>query len=79
MQDPDACILAFEPNSNAYIEQFPSLPSPDICTVEECKKNTEKHLRQWYRDTEGAEEKIAKELETIFRYADDKDIVIEFT
>lgn len=37
-QDPNACILAYEQNSDAYIEQFPGLPSPDILTVAEAKK-----------------------------------------
>ena len=32
-QDPNACILAYEPNSFAYIEQWPDLPNSDICTA----------------------------------------------
>ena len=37
-QDPNACILAYEQNSDAYIEQLPDLPSHDILTVAEAKK-----------------------------------------
>lgn len=36
-QDPKACILAFEPNSNAYIEQFRKIPNQYISTVKDAK------------------------------------------
>ena len=77
-QDQDACVLAFEPNSDAFIEQFPDLPSPDVCTAEQCRADMEKNLRQWYRDTEGAEEKIKRELDAVFRYSKPGDVVIRF-
>ena len=77
-QDPDACILAYEPNSDAYIEQLPELPSPDIENVVEAKKRLESNLRSWYKDTKNAEEKIKRDLETVFRYAKDNDVIIRF-
>ena len=77
-QDPNACILAYEPNSFAYIEQWPTLPNPDICTVAEDKKRMEESLKHWYKDTKNAKEKIAKEIEQTFRYAQDNDIIIKF-
>lgn len=77
-QDPNACILAYEPNSDAYIEQLPSLPSPDICNVAMAKKEMEESLRSWYKGCEDAERKIADEISTVFRYANDRDVVIRF-
>lgn len=77
-QDPNACILAYEPNSDAYIEQLPELPSPDVESVAEAKKRLESNLRSWYKDSENAEEKIKRDLETVFRYAKDNDVIIRF-
>lgn len=77
-QDPDACILAYEPNSDAYIEQFPSLPSPDILNVKMAKEQMRKDLKSWYRDTANAESKIEHTISTVFRYAEDNDVIIRF-
>lgn len=77
-QDPDACILAYEPNSDAYIEQLPELPSPDIENVAEAKKRLERDLKSWYKDTDDAEAKVKRDLETVFRYAKDNDVIIRF-
>ena len=77
-QDPNACILAYEPNSDAYIEQFPTLPSPDILNVAMAKKQMEEDLKSWYRDTEDADEKIQRDISTVFRYAKDNDVIIRF-
>lgn len=77
-QDPNACILAYEPNSFAYIEQLPSLPSPDICTVAEDKARMKDDLEHWHRGAPGSEMKIKKEIEMTYRYADDKDVIIKF-
>lgn len=77
-QNPDACILAYEPNSLAYIEQFPDLPNSSICTVAEAKKRDEEGLRGWFRGCEDAERKVQERLAETFRYAQDDDVVIEF-
>lgn len=77
-QDPNACILAYEPNSFAYIEQWPDLPNSDICTVKQDKAETQKHLENWYKGIPNAQEKIKKEIEKTYRYAKDNDIVIKF-
>lgn len=77
-QDPNACILAYENNSFAYIEQMPDLPNYDICTVAEAKKHLEENLRNWYKNDENSESKINKEISQTFRYAKDSDIVINF-
>ena len=78
-QDPDACILAYEPNSDAYIEQFPSLPSPDVLNVKMAKEQMKEDLKSWYRDTPDADSKIAREISTVFRYAQDNDVIIRFS
>ena len=77
-QDPNACVLAYEQNSFAYIEQLPELPSPDICTVAEDKKNMEKSLRSWYKNDLEVDIKIKKEIEMTYRYAKDNDVIIRF-
>ena len=77
-QDPNACILAYEQNSFAYIEQLPGLPSQDICTVAEDKKSMETSLRQWYKGDPEADIKIKKEIEMTYRYAKDGDVIIRF-
>lgn len=77
-QNPDACVLAYEQNSLAYIEQLPDLPNPAICTVAEAKKRSEESLRSWFKDSEDKEAKIKERLDEEFRYAKDDDIIIEF-
>lgn len=77
-QDPDACVLAYDQNSDAYIEQLPALPSYDICNVAQCKKDMRGSLEQWYRGCEDADKRIDRDLRTVFRYAEDNDIVLRF-
>lgn len=77
-QDPDACILAYEPNSEAYIEQFPELPNSDVLNVADAKRRMAEHLKHWYRGTENAEERIKQDIERDFRYAEDNDVIIKF-
>ena len=78
-QDPEACVLAYEPNSDAYIEQFPSLPSPDVLNVKMAKEQMLKDLKSWYRDTPDADKKIDRDISTVFRYAQDNDVIIRFS
>ena len=74
--NPDACVLGFEMNSNAYIEQLPKLPNHLVCTVADDKKSEFEHLSVWFKDVDDAEKKIKKEMETIYRYSKDDDVVI---
>lgn len=77
-QDPNACILAYEVNSMAYIEQFPNLPNSDICTVKEAREEHRESLKNWYKDTHNAEQRIEDEIADTYRYAKDNDIIIKF-
>lgn len=77
-QDPNACILAYEPNSLAYIEQLPGLPSSDVCTVKEDREKQREFLKNWYKDTPNTEQKIEDELAEMYRYAQDNDVIIKF-
>ena len=77
--DQEASVLAFEPNSNAYIEQFPDLPNQCVCTVAEDKKREEMLAKGWYRGTENAEESVRKHLSEVYRYAKDSDVVFNFS
>lgn len=77
-QDPNACILAYEVNSMAYIEQFPNLPNSDICTVKEAREEHRENLKNWYKNTPNATKKIEEEIANTYRYAKDNDIIIKF-
>lgn len=77
-QNPNACILAYENNSFAYIEQWPDLPNHDILTVAEDKKQMREDLKNWYRGIKDADKRIEKEIEKTYRYAKDDDIIIKF-
>ena len=77
-QDPNASILAYEPNSDAYIEQLPKLPSSDILNVAMAKKQMREDLKNWYRDTDDADKNIERDISTVFRYAHDNDVIIRF-
>lgn len=77
-QDQDACILAYEPNSDAYIEQLDDLPNYDICTVAKAKADMRRGLLDWYRDIPDKESKVDKSVSIVFRYAKDNDVIIKF-
>ena len=77
-QNPDACVLAYEQNSFAYIEQLPDLPNPSVCTVADAKKRAEESWRSWFKDSEDAETRVKEKLDEEFRYAQDDDVIIEF-
>ena len=77
-QDPNAHILAYEPNSDAFIEQLGKLPSYDICTVAKAKEHMAETLEGWYKGTPNPEEKVARDISIAFRYAKDSDVIIWF-
>lgn len=77
-QDPNACILAYEGNSFAYIEQLPDLPNRHICTVAEHKVAAKKWLEQWHRDEVDSAKKVKETMDEEYRYAKDNDVIIEF-
>lgn len=79
-QNPNACVLGFEPNSNAWIEQFKELPSLAIRTVAQEKESDREHLKNWYKGypPDVIKEKVEAEMKEVFRYANDDDIVIRF-
>ena len=77
-QDPDANILAYEPNSQAYINQDPDLPNMCVCTVAEDKIREERFARRWFGDDPDLELKVKDHLDTTYRYAKDTDVVINF-
>lgn len=81
-QDPKGCILAFETNSNAYIEQFRELPSNYVCSVKDAKEQERSWLKQFYRGTDPKkegyntlEELVEAKVKEVFRYAEDSDVV----
>ena len=81
-QDPNACILAFETNSNAYVEQTRELPSYHVCKVKDAKEQERIWLKQFYRGSDpkkegydSLEELVEAKVKEVFRYAEDEDVV----
>ena len=79
-QNPKACVLGFEPNSNAWIEQHKKLPSISIKTVREAKEQERKSMNSWYRHDpdDVRQQKVEAHMKEVFRYAEDDDVVIRF-
>ena len=79
-QDPDALVVGYDMNSSAYISQFKELPSPQIRTVREDKKDQTKHLMTFYsKNTKNKGEALKKVKETIaedYRYVKNNDVII---
>lgn len=73
--NPDANIVAFEINSNAYTQQFPNLPNQYICTVAEDKKNEREYATRWYKGVWNAEKKVEEHMKDLYRYVNDDDVV----
>lgn len=81
-QDPKACILAFETNSNAYTEQFRELPSHYVCSVRDAKEQERAWLKQFYRGSDpkkegydSLEDLVEAKVKEVFRYAEDTDVI----
>lgn len=68
-QDPDAGLMYFEMNSNAWCDMSPDM----FCTVAEERVREEATQRKWY---DGDEEKVRKQMKEVFRYVEDKDICV---
>lgn len=78
-QDPDACILAFEQNSRAWIEQSKNLKDT-ICTVAEEKEKEREWCEGWYKNDpeEVRKKKVEEDLKKVFRYSEDNDLCFKF-
>ena len=71
-QNPNAGLMYFEINSNAWWE-----PSPDMfCTVAEEKPRERAAQMSWYRGKEDIEKKVDKGMKEVFRYVEDDDICV---
>lgn len=71
-QNPDAGLMYFEMNSNAWCDMSPNM----FCTVADEKKRELANQRGWWKDIDGADEKVAAEMKEIFRYVEDDDICV---
>ena len=76
-QDPEANILYYEPNSNAYIEMFGEFPgNPVVMTMAESLEIDRKNLMGSYRGLSDMEGRVEREMEELYRYSKGKDIVL---
>ena len=71
-QNPDAGLMYFEMNSNAWCDMSPDM----FCTVADEKLHELASQKHWHKGCDGAEKKIDSEMKEIFRYVKDDDICI---
>ena len=79
-QDPNALVVGYEPNSYAYISQSKDLPSAQIRTVKDDKIHEYAHLMEHYRhlSEEDRKKKIEENLNEMYRYVQNQDVIIQF-
>ena len=71
-QNPDAGLMYFEMNSNAWCDMSPDM----FCTVKDEKVRELAAQKQWYKCSDDAEQEIAEEMKAVFRYVKDDDICV---
>ena len=71
-QNPDAGLMYFEINSNAWCDMSPDM----FCTVAEEKLRERAAQTEWYRGDENIEKKVEEGMKEVFRYVKDDDICI---
>ena len=71
-QNPDAGLMYFEINSNAWCDMSPNM----FCTVAEEKLRERAAQTEWYRGDENIEKKVEEGMKEVFRYVKDDDICI---
>ena len=71
-QNPDAGLMYFETNSNAWCDMSPDM----FCTVAEEKLRERAVQTGWHRGDKDIENKVEKCMKEVFRYAKDDDICI---
>ena len=71
-QNPDAGLMYFEINSNAWCDILPDM----FCTVaEETLRERDMQIK-WHRGDKDIENKVEKCMKEVFRYVKDDDICI---
>ena len=71
-QNPDAGLMYFEINSNAWCDMSPDM----FCTVAEEKPRERAAQKRWHRGEEDIEKKVDKGMKEVFRYVEDDDICV---
>ena len=71
-QNPDAGLMYFEINSNAWCDMSPDM----FCTVAEEKLRERAAQTEWYRGDEKKKKKVEEGMKEVFRYVKDDDICI---
>lgn len=71
-QNPDAGLMYFETNSNAWCDMSPDM----FRTVAEEKPRELSILKTIHRGEANAEEEIEKDMKEVFRYVKDEDICV---
>ena len=71
-QNPDAGLMYFETNSNAWCDMSPDM----FCTVAEEKPRERAAQTGWYRGDEDIEKKVEEGMKEVFRYVKDDDICV---
>lgn len=71
-QNPDAGLMYFEINSNAWCDMSPDM----FCTVAEEKPRERAAQMRWHRGEEDIEKKVDECMKEVFRYVEDDDICV---
>lgn len=71
-QNPDAGLMYFETNSNAWCDMSPDM----FCTVAEEKPRERAAQTEWCRGEEDIEKKVDEGMKEVFRYVKDDDICV---
>ena len=71
-QNPDAGLMYFETNSNAWCDMSPDM----FCTVAEEKPRERAAQIGWHRGEEDIEKKVEEGMKEVFRYVKDDDICV---
>ena len=71
-QNPDAGLMYFETNSNAWCDMSPDM----FCTVAEEKPRERAAQMRWRRGEEDIEKKVDEGMKEVFRYVKDDDICV---
>ena len=71
-QNPDAGLMYFEENSNAWCDMSPDM----FCTVADERPREIAAQRSWHRGEDDAEKKVEEGVKEVFRYVKDDDVCV---
>ena len=71
-QNPDAGLMYFEVNSNAWCDMSPDM----FCTVADERTREIAAQRSWHQGEDDVEKKVEEGVKEVFRYVKDDDVCV---